>query len=228
MIKYLKIMAVLAFLCAGVMACETVQKSHEASAIPLRDPRLLMDYDSIGEGLVKKGNVLMQITLVGQSKTLLPGEPAPSPPPPPQANAAPEIPKEMPRDLKDAKLRWVPPQKPMRSPAPPPPPARSPQRPQPYVLATANHGGLTGAVEITKATLNLLAQAGLSYFAPGTKINMNQQGARAFANAVNSNKINQQQWSELTAVQQTEVINNLTTSSSAGSSSVANTGGKKK
>ncbi|MCX6762518.1 MAG: hypothetical protein NT093_01920 [Candidatus Moranbacteria bacterium] len=229
--KYLKILAVLAFLCAGAMACDTVKNSHEADAKPLRDPRLLMDYDSIAQGFAKKGNVLMQATLVGQSKEL---EYPPYAPPaaPPQVNATPAIPQEMPQELKDAKLRWVPPQQPpvCSPPAPPTPPPAPPRRPQPYVLATASHGGYTGAVEITKATLNFLAQVGASYLAPGTKINMSMTGANALANAVNKNDINQQQWEQMTAVQQTKFMANLAANSSSSADAAAAAkvpGGKK-
>lgn len=171
----------LVFLCLGIAACGTpsqhVAKTHGADAIALRDPNLLMKYDSVAQAIEAEGRMLMQLSLIGQSNTPIYPQAAAAPLPAPKQ---PQVPAQMPQNLKDAKLRWVPPPAAPCPPAAPPPPP--PQQPQPQVLATAKEGGTTTKHDVSANLAYTPAAAALGVpqaFVPGTSIVL--QGAKAVA-----------------------------------------------
>lgn len=174
----------------GLAACGTpsqhIERSHGLDVkAPPDSPEMLMKYNSVAQGVEAKGWVLLGLTLVGQSKT--PINPPPAAAPPPQQPQQ-QVPAQMPPNLADAKLRWVPPPAaPCPPKSPPPPPA---VLPQPQVLATYSEGGTTTEHDVsTGLSYSVPAAAGYTGGSVGgaaalrpARMSVNQQGGGAAQN----------------------------------------------
>lgn len=181
-------------------------------------------YDSIHQYGSAGGRVLNQLSLTGQfhngtvteseEDVIAPGTQTASAPPtrPVYGRAAKAVPREVkvvipPKTIKLKRKTVV--------------------TPGGQLLASVGEGGPTTAHDVQVGlAYSVPAAAGFvggNAVAPGTKINLTQQGAKILNSAINDNKISQGQWASLSAAQQMEVLNNLasSSSSSAGAAAVA-------